>query len=258
MKNRTDTDFSKHILTIIETDHSTTYTLKEPGTVFYSTSFINTCGIMAVTGDFGNWIFCRPFEPKSDLNVGDGYMAEKLKINSNQDPYRFSPEATKNHIKEQYLNENKRIYDTLMAFMKANHEMFINEDYDELFDYFTDKKDLESYFNVIDGLKDLKFITLYDDLPVESVDCLLDLIDYDEFLSQEEYEYLANLIENVDHELDYNFAAYRYSEPCGRFEDYENIPFIKEYDYAFLAVLDSLEYIGKLIEENDPNRVIRK
>lgn len=47
--------------------------------------FINTDRVMTVTGDFGNWVFCRPFHPSADGYVSDGYWMEKLRILSKQD-----------------------------------------------------------------------------------------------------------------------------------------------------------------------------
>lgn len=40
--------------------------------------FINTDEIMSVTGDYGNWIFCRPFIPSAEGKVSVGYWIEKL------------------------------------------------------------------------------------------------------------------------------------------------------------------------------------
>ena len=46
--------------------------------------FINTDDTLSVTGDFGNYIFCRPFVPSSEGYVSDHYWAEKLTYNSIQ------------------------------------------------------------------------------------------------------------------------------------------------------------------------------
>lgn len=56
MAKRTNVDFSKHELTINKSDCTTVYYLKKPGTVVDSVRFINTNGILAVNGDYGNWI----------------------------------------------------------------------------------------------------------------------------------------------------------------------------------------------------------
>jgi len=47
--------------------------------------FINTDEILTVTGDYGNWVFCRPFVPSSTGYVCDHYWLEKLKIASKQE-----------------------------------------------------------------------------------------------------------------------------------------------------------------------------
>lgn len=48
--------------------------------------FVNSPNGLAVYGDFGNWIFNRPFIPSStcDPNVSDSYWVEKLNLNSTQ------------------------------------------------------------------------------------------------------------------------------------------------------------------------------
>lgn len=69
--------------------------LKKPETYCPSIKYINTNGIMAVTGDFGNWIFCREFHPDARTNVSDGYWIEKLKTGSSQQPREFDSESTR-------------------------------------------------------------------------------------------------------------------------------------------------------------------
>ena len=39
---------------------------------------------LTVTGDFGNYVFCRPFVPSKDGFVSGGYWLEKLKMYSEQ------------------------------------------------------------------------------------------------------------------------------------------------------------------------------
>lgn len=56
--------------------------------------FINCQGVMTVTGDFGNWVFCREFHPSHDGFVSDGYWIEKLEINSIQRPLEYCSETT--------------------------------------------------------------------------------------------------------------------------------------------------------------------
>jgi hypothetical protein len=104
-EKRTTIDFSKHVITTTKYEGISIYTIAIPGTLTNSVTFINTKGIMAVTGDFGNWIFCREFHPSKNNYVEDVYWLEKLRLASSQDPYEFDPDTAKNQIKE--LLENK-------------------------------------------------------------------------------------------------------------------------------------------------------
>lgn len=98
---RTQIDFSRHELLIDETSNCIIHYLKKPDTICDSVKFINAGGILAVTGDYGNWIFNRGFRPSKDSDlVSDGYWAEKLQIASCQNPYEFDGEATIKHINE--------------------------------------------------------------------------------------------------------------------------------------------------------------
>ena len=97
---RTQVDYSKHEVLVTENEHILIHHLKKPGTGIESVKFINTQGILAVTGDFGNWIFCREFHPSEKSAVSDGYWCEKLQIASSQEPEEFGVEATKKEIIE--------------------------------------------------------------------------------------------------------------------------------------------------------------
>ena len=74
--------------------------LKLPETLENSVKFINAGGIMAVTGDFGNWIFCREFHPSVQGYVSDDYWCEKLQIASRQNSYFFDTDKTRATLKE--------------------------------------------------------------------------------------------------------------------------------------------------------------
>ncbi len=100
MGKRTDIDFSRHEITIIVTDGLLVHTLKRPDSVNYMIKFINTNGILAVTGDLGNWIFCREFHPNSDNYVSDEYWDEKLRIASVQKPKEYDVDETIRKINE--------------------------------------------------------------------------------------------------------------------------------------------------------------
>lgn len=98
---RTGIDFSKHEVHVTEANGLLVHYIKKPGTICDSIKYINTNGILAVTGDYGNWIFCREFHPDPKGGVSDGYWKEKLCIASTQEPSEFDPEATKKELKHQ-------------------------------------------------------------------------------------------------------------------------------------------------------------
>jgi hypothetical protein len=105
MAKRTNIDFSKHELQTISHEGVLIHVLKIPGTNMNCFRFINTQGILAVTGDYGNWIFCREFHPSKKERVSDGYWVEKLGISSEQDGREWDEEGTKAQIKEMLYSE---------------------------------------------------------------------------------------------------------------------------------------------------------
>lgn len=107
MKKRTGIDFSKHELRVHQhssgdpaIDDVSIYVFKKPGTNIHSIRLVNACGVLAVTGDFGNWVFCREFHPGPGEGVSDGYWDEKLEIASVQKSDEFSAEETLKAIAE--------------------------------------------------------------------------------------------------------------------------------------------------------------
>lgn len=102
---RTGIDFSKHEVLITQNEFVNIWHLKKPNTRHDSIQFINTNGIMAVTGDYGNWIFCREFHPDAKTGVSEGYWKEKLHISSCQKPEDYHEEKTRNRIAEMLLED---------------------------------------------------------------------------------------------------------------------------------------------------------
>ena len=92
--------FDEHKLYITEKDGLLIHHLKKPDTIICNVKFINTNGVLLVTGDFGNWVFCREFHPSADGHVSDYYWVEKLIINSVQEGEEFDSEATIKEIEE--------------------------------------------------------------------------------------------------------------------------------------------------------------
>jgi hypothetical protein len=95
---RTLVDFHEHIVEEVVNESVNIIKLHKPNTNIHSVTFINTQGILAVTGDFGNWVFCREFHPSADGYVSDHYWCEKANINSSQKPYVFSESVTDSMI----------------------------------------------------------------------------------------------------------------------------------------------------------------
>lgn len=105
-EKRTNWDFSKHKHRVeifkneegreIQIDH-----FQDGNSRIGYIQFINTDEIMSVTGDFGNWIFCRPFVPSSEAYVSDIYWCEKLSIASTQKYKSFDTELTDKALNEE-------------------------------------------------------------------------------------------------------------------------------------------------------------
>ena len=139
MKNRTGIDFSQHEHRIeifksdeneIRIDH---FQVGNSNTKYIQ--FINTDRVLTVSGDYGNWVFCRPFVPGECGDVSDMYWIEKLKILSSQEPGKFSSEDTAEEIKlliasglEDYgyegeeLESIKEWYTDLLSYVDDEHE----------------------------------------------------------------------------------------------------------------------------------------
>lgn len=119
---RTGLDFSQHNLIMNKTDDLAVYYLRKPNTVCDSVKFINVHGILAVTGDYGNWIFCREFHPGPKGFVSDGYWREKLNISSCQEPEKYDSEKTaaeiRSRMKDPELTEEENEYfQTLLLYV---------------------------------------------------------------------------------------------------------------------------------------------
>ena len=98
---RTGLDFSKHEVFVSQQKGVLIHHIKKPGTIHDNIKFINTNGIMAVTGDYGNWIFCREFHPSIDGFVESGYWKEKLGIASTQQSSDYDSDGTRERLQEE-------------------------------------------------------------------------------------------------------------------------------------------------------------
>lgn len=102
----TSVDFSQHELYELKSELITIHYLRKPDTICDSVKFINTEGILAVTGDYSNWIFCREFIPDAKNSTSFGYWKEKLKISSCQVVAKFDSSATEAEIKRLIEDED--------------------------------------------------------------------------------------------------------------------------------------------------------
>ena len=100
-KKRTNVNWSKHELIVKSDSLTKIWELKKPNTYTGRVVFINSCGVMSVTGDYGNWIFCREFHPSLDGYVSDCYWCEKLRIGSTQSDRNYDASATMEEIEKQ-------------------------------------------------------------------------------------------------------------------------------------------------------------
>jgi len=108
MKKRTTLNFSEHELKITQTEDVTIHELAKPNTRTQSVTFINCRGVLTVTGDYGNWVFCREFMPNpkwiDEAGVSDSYWVEKATIFSVQKVEKFDSKATEEYIDEYIKN----------------------------------------------------------------------------------------------------------------------------------------------------------
>jgi len=105
MKKRTNWDFSNHTHTVelfksekgneIRVDH-----FREGESNMGYIKFINDERGLSVFGDFGNWIFNRPFYPSANGFVSSMYWNEKLKTGSSQDHANYDSEVTAKELKK--------------------------------------------------------------------------------------------------------------------------------------------------------------
>lgn len=113
MTNRTDIDFSQHEVKVTKLDGCLIHEFKRPDTRYHMLVFINCMDTMTVTGDYGNWVFCREFHPSPDGSVSGGYWDEKLQNSSVQKAYKYDSTETSKQI-EEFKNTFEQTYDRVM------------------------------------------------------------------------------------------------------------------------------------------------
>lgn len=141
-----DIDWSKHDLKITKSPTYHMAELKIPGSMMGRIKFTNIDGVLLVTGDYGNWVFCRKFIPSADFGgVSDGYWLEKLSIHSEQEYKDYSSEETEKElqreiaaIKRDWDDEYKR--DELIEY----YEECLNHT-DDYYDYIIAMREIPSW-----------------------------------------------------------------------------------------------------------------
>lgn len=124
---RTPIVFKEHQVTKTEYPGVLIHRLAKPSTVINSVTFINTRGILAVTGDFGNWIFCREFHPSADEYVSDYYWCKKLCICSTQECYEYDAEATRKEIENRMADTEEPISHEVRSYYKNLLDCYVDE-----------------------------------------------------------------------------------------------------------------------------------
>lgn len=114
IKPRRNIDWSKHIVETIKEDNSLMHLIHIPNSSLNLVRFVNAYGVLSVTGDFGNWIFCREFHPSKGGYVSDGYWCEKLRMASCQNPSTYDSVSTvellNKELEEEDLTEKEKTY----------------------------------------------------------------------------------------------------------------------------------------------------
>lgn len=95
---RTKIDFSNHEVIITQFNGISIHTLKKIGTNQDIIIYLNACNVLSITGDYGNWIFCREFHPSPNGRVDSGYWDQKLEIASVQKAKAFDSDLTLSEI----------------------------------------------------------------------------------------------------------------------------------------------------------------
>jgi hypothetical protein len=128
VKKRSNWDFSNHTHRVeifkskegneMRADH-----FREGNSSIGYIKFVNDSYGLSVFGDFGNWVFCRPFHPSAEGFVSEMYWNEKLKIGSSQDHAKYDSEGTAKEI-EQLIKSGLKEYGYKGKELKQAKEWF--------------------------------------------------------------------------------------------------------------------------------------
>lgn len=137
---RTKIDWSKHEVEVIKYgDDVLVHKFRKPNTICQSVNFINAFGVLTVTGDFGNWVFCREFHPAVDNFVSDSYWCEKARIGSSQTTSDFCADSTRKYIEKLIAEQDEddpltkdelEYLDDLLSYVDESYERYMVYAYD--------------------------------------------------------------------------------------------------------------------------------
>lgn len=156
---RTGIDFSKHEVTIAENELVSIRHLAIPGTFHNNIKYTNVSGCLLVTGDYGNWVFCRPFAPDAEVSVSEPYWLEKLRNSSSQDPCEYNSDILSEAIKERISELEDIGYEgDKLKIIRGYYEECLDNVEDEI-SYISTARNIPSCldFESIIISKDLKF-----------------------------------------------------------------------------------------------------
>lgn len=158
-KKMSDWDFSEqaHTVETFTSDKGNTVRidhLRKGNSHYGYVRFVNDDYELSVYGDFGNWIFNRPFIPSKGGFVSVGYWNEKLHHSSSQDHAKYNGDETAKEIQE-LINSGLEEYG------------YEGEELEKLKEWYTDllmytDDELDYTYNAYRGY----------DSPVDDMDCI--------------------------------------------------------------------------------------
>lgn len=70
-------------------------------------------------------------------------------------------------------------------------------------------------------------------------------------LTEEEIEYLNDCLNRLEEDDEQSYLDHAYDYACGRFSDYENVPYCKKINYRLRAVFDGYDEIIRRYQNNE-------
>lgn len=209
---RTTVSWKNHQLNIEESDWVTIHELRQGDLKEHRVTFTNTKEVLVVTGDFGMWTFCRPFIPHiTNEVIFGGYWLEKLEAahqSQSKIGTKYCPIETSKAIDERI---KEIIYEVKGHFKQMGVKLPSEETLEE------------EYYG--------SFVTWLDSIEWD------DELIHDEL---EEIQYLVEIQEDVEDELDYTYRAYR-EKP--EHVDYDEVIFQRIAHPQLEVVFDAFEEI---------------